>query len=275
MKPMKPKRGINMMLYVALLLLVVMLMVSLRTCSVRDPFGDIRRMPSQGDTLDVAIEYSPLSLYRYADTLGGFNYDALRSMVRQNGMALKFHPMVSLTQGMDGLESGLYDIIVADMPVTVDLQERFEYTEPIYLDRQVLVQRRDSTGALAINSQLDLAGKEVWVPANSPIEGRIRNLSSEIGDTIIVSSDEEYGPEQLFLLTAAGEIDLSVVNERVARIMAKDYENIDISTDVSFTQFQAWLMRKEEPALADSLNAMIRRFKVSPEYDALIKRYFK
>lgn len=272
---MKPKRGINMMLYVALLLLVVMLMVSLRTCSVRDPFGDIRRMPSQGDTLDVAIEYSPLSLYRYADTLGGFNYDALRSMVRQNGMALKFHPMVSLTQGMDGLESGLYDIIVADMPVTVDLQERFEYTEPIYLDRQVLVQRRDSTGALAINSQLDLAGKEVWVPANSPIEGRIRNLSSEIGDTIIVSSDEEYGPEQLFLLTAAGEIDLSVVNERVARIMAKDYENIDISTDVSFTQFQAWLMRKEEPALADSLNAMIRRFKVSPEYDALIKRYFK
>lgn len=275
MKPLKPKRGINMMLYVALLLLVVMLMVSLRTCSVRDPFGDIRRMPSQGDTLDVAIEYSPLSLYRYADTLGGFNYDALRSMVRQNGMALKFHPMVSLTQGMDGLESGLYDIIVADMPVTVDLQERFEYTEPIYLDRQVLVQRRDSTGALAINSQLDLAGKEVWVPANSPIEGRIRNLSSEIGDTIIVSSDEEYGPEQLFLLTAAGEIDLSVVNERVARIMAKDYENIDISTDVSFTQFQAWLMRKEEPALADSLNAMIRRFKVSPEYDALIKRYFK
>lgn len=275
MKPLKPKRGINMMLYVALLLLVVLLMVSLRTCSVRDPFGDIRRMPSQGDTLDVAIEYSPLSLYRYADTLGGFNYDALRSMVRQNGMALKFHPMVSLTQGMDGLESGLYDIIVADMPVTVDLQERFEYTEPIYLDRQVLVQRRDSTGALAINSQLDLAGKEVWVPANSPIEGRIRNLSSEIGDTIIVSSDEEYGPEQLFLLTAAGEIDLSVVNERVARIMAKDYENIDISTDVSFTQFQAWLMRKEEHALADSLNAMIRRFKASPEYDTLIKRYFK
>ncbi len=275
MKPLKPKRGINMMLYVALLLLVVLLMVSLRTCSVRDPFGDIRRMPSQGDTLDVAIEYSPLSLYRYADTLGGFNYDALRSMVRQNGMALKFHPMVSLTQGMDGLESGLYDIIVADMPVTVDLQERFEYTEPIYLDRQVLVQRRDSTGTLAINSQLDLAGKEVWVPANSPIEGRIRNLSSEIGDTIIVSSDEEYGPEQLFLLTAAGEIDLSVVNERVARIMAKDYENIDISTDVSFTQFQAWLMRKEEHALADSLNAMIRRFKASPEYDTLIKRYFK
>lgn len=113
------------------------------------------------------------------------------------------------------------------------------------------------------------------MPANSPIEGRIRNLSSEIGDTIIVSSDEEYGPEQLFLLTAAGEIDLSVVNERVARIMAKDYENIDISTDVSFTQFQAWLMRKEEHALADSLNAMIRRFKASPEYDTLIKRYFK
>ncbi len=265
-----------MALYLALLLFAVLAMVSIRTCSSSSKsWRGYLSEHSDGDTIDVAIEYSPLSLYRYADTLGGFNYDILRSIMTENRVRFKFHPMVSLSRGLEGLEDGTFDVIVADMPMSADFMENFVYTEPVYLDRQVLVQLRDSTGRKPIESQLDLAGKEVWVPANSPIGSRIRNLASEIGDTIIVMQDDEYGSEQLFLLTATGEIGLSVVNERVAKALVKDYPNVDIGTDVSFTQFQSWLMRKDDGAMTDSINSMIVRFKNSDVYKSLVKRYFK
>ena len=63
---LKPK----MTVYVGLLVVAVGMMVWLNRCSQAAPDGFVK---SQGDTLDVAIEYSPLSLYTYDDTLGGFN----------------------------------------------------------------------------------------------------------------------------------------------------------------------------------------------------------
>ncbi len=273
LKPMKPRMSV----YTLLLLAAVCLMWMLRECSAPHPLSHAERRPSGGDTIDVAIEYSPLALYTYGDTLGGFGYDMLRLMAEAEGMALKFHPLVTLNEAMEGLHEGYYDVIVADAPMTSEYQEYFEYTEPVYLDRQVLVQLRDSAGVLPVSTQLDLASKEVWVTANSPIIGRIRNLSAEIGDTIIVRQDEEYGAEQLFILTAAGEIPRAVINERTARRLAADYDDmdVDISTSVSFTQFQSWVVGKDNKALCDTLNAMIVRFKNSDGYGILAGKYLE
>ena len=56
-----------------------------------------------------------MSLYRYDDTLGGFNYDVIREIARQKGLPLKFHPLTNISQGLDGLDSHKYDILVADV----------------------------------------------------------------------------------------------------------------------------------------------------------------
>lgn len=273
LKPMKPRMSV----YALLLLAVVCLMWMLRECSAPHPLSQGERRPSGGDTIDVAIEYSPLALYTYQDTLGGFGYDMLRLMAAAEGIPVKFHPLVTLREAMEGLHEGYYDVIVADAPMTSEYQEYFTYTEPVYLDRQVLVQRRDSVGSLPVASQLDLASKEVWVTANSPIIGRIRNLSAEIGDSIIVRQDQEYGAEQLFILTATGEIPRAVINERTARKLAADYDDmdVDISTSVSFTQFQSWVVGKDNKALCDTLNEMIVRFKNSDEYRILAEKYLE
>ena len=101
----------------------------------------------------------------------------------------------------------------------------------------------------------------------------MRNLSHEIGDTIIIRHDSIRSAEQLFMLTAMGKIPRAVINEAKATLLAKDYPEVDISTPVSFTQFQSWVVNKSDSVLADTLDAQIRRFKETPEYEALVRRY--
>lgn len=258
----------SLKILLTLLVAAIAAMILLRECSTKVRDNTRRFYPGVGDTVNVAIEYSPLSLYRYDDTLGGFNYDLLRMVMAREGMKLKFYPVASLDGALEGLENGNFDIVVADIPVTAGFKAKYRFTEPVYLDRQILVSH-DST----VHSQLDLAGKTVYVPSGSPAADRLRNLSHEIGDTIFVVEDSGYGAEQLFTLTAVGEIPLAVVNRATAVRLAADYPDTDISTPISFTQFQSWVMSRDSTAKADSIDAAIHRFKDTQEYRTLLRRY--
>ncbi|MBD5317670.1 MAG: transporter substrate-binding domain-containing protein [Bacteroides sp.] len=259
-----PRGGILL----SLTLIAVGLIVSIRQCSSPIPSNGYEFIRGGGDTINVAIDYSPMSLYRYGDSLAGFNYEMMKEMAALYGDNVKFYPIASINEALDELKRGKYDVVISDLPVTASRRESFRFTEPVYLDKQVLISR-DTT----IRSRLDLAGKEVWAIKGSPAEERLHNLSREIGDTIIVRHDSIGSAEQLFMLTAMGQVDRAVINEAKAMHLAKDYPDVDISTPVSFTQFQSWVVNKDNPALADTLDAQIRRFKQTPQYSALIDRY--
>lgn len=226
-------------------------MVALSRCD--KPKAVAKILPSGGDTLDVAIEYSPISYYTYADTLGGFHYDLLRLVSAVAKRPMKFHPIVTLSKGLDGLENGTYDVLVAQFPTTAQNRTRFCFTQPVLIDQQVLVQRRPAT----ISSQLQLAGDTVHVVKGSPMVERIAGLSREIGDTIHVVTDDTYGPEQLVMMVAAADIKLAVVNKSIALAIARQLDNIDVSLDISLSQFQAWTLAKQNTALRDSLDTWL------------------
>ncbi|MDE5822706.1 MAG: transporter substrate-binding domain-containing protein [Paramuribaculum sp.] len=257
---------------IGLLFFVIILMVLLRTCSISFPGSDKKR--SGGDTIDIAIEYGPLSLYRYDDTLGGFAYDILRHIEEQEGMRFKFHPVMTLKEALKGIDKGYYRMVVTAMPINADLRKRYSTTLPVFLDRQVLVQMKSDQDSDFVRSQLDLAGKRVYVMAGSPVAERLHNLASEIGDTIYVFEDPLYGSEQLFILAATGEIPRAVVTERTAKSLIDYYPEADISTAVSFTQFQRWLLSPEDSLLCNRFDSIINVYKDKPFYKRLEKRYF-
>lgn len=272
MKPFKLKIG-NAVVYILLLCLAILAMYSMHRCSMS---ADKEALPSSsgGDTIDVAIEYSPLSFYTYNDTLGGFNYDLLKLLAEKHGLVLKFHPVVSLSNALKHIDKNTYDILAAELPVTSDYKDRYSLLEPVLLDKRVLVQLKDSvTGDVRIKSQLDLANDSVWIVDGSSVKGRIENLGREIGDTIYIKSDPEYGSEYLFLMTALGEIKQAVISERVAKAMADEYPQVDVSTGISFNQFQSWVASNRRPELKDSLNRWIADIKLTPEYKELERRY--
>lgn len=271
----KKKRGLQSMFHgpragilLSLMLIAVGLIVSVRECSTPMPSNGYEYVRGRGDTINVAIDYSPMSLYRFGDSLAGFNYEMMKDMAAMYGDNVKFYPIASVNEALDELKAGKYDVVISDLPVTASRRESFRFTEPVYLDKQVLISR-DTT----VKSRLDLGGKEIWSLEGSPAAERLHNLAREIGDTIIMRHDSIRSAEQLFMLTAMGKIPFAVINSAKAIHLAKDYPDVDVTTPVSFTQFQSWVVNKDNPALADTLDSQIRRFKQTSQYKDLIDRY--
>jgi ABC-type amino acid transport substrate-binding protein len=120
----------------------------------------------------------------------------------------------------------------------------------------------------------DLAGKTLYIVSDAPTRLRIHNLSREIGDTIYIQEEKTYGAEQLIMMVATGEIDLAVCDKAIAQQMSKDYPQIDCNTDISFTQFQSWALRKDDSILLDSLNKWISEIQKEDKYKKLYNSYF-
>ena len=263
------KKG-SIAIYLMLLVVTLLSMVALKNC---DRFLG-QKSDKSAPELVVAMEYAPLSCYTYDDTLGGFSYDLLRMVARYAGLKPVYQPMVTLSTSLEQLKNGSYRMVCAEFPVTKETKQEYLFTNPIYIDRQVLVQRKQDDGSVAVKSLLDLAQDTVWVVDGSSIQTRLSNLSREIGDTIYVKTDKEYGAEQLFMRVASGEIKQAVMNEGVASVLAKRYPDVDISTAISFSQFQSWVLRKGDEAFCDSINSWLEAVKATHGYRILYNRYF-
>lgn len=268
MKPIKPKKG-NVLVYILLLVAVLALMFSIKQCS-HSTAGHYEQ-PAGGDTINVAIELSPTAIKTDGDTLSGFHYELLQDFARQKNVNVRFFGFANLQTAIDGLNNGRYDLIVSDIPTTSKLKSDYLFTDPIYVDRRVLVKQvsNDTTPF----SQIKLAGDTIYVAAGAPASDRLANLSREIGDTIYVIEDPDYGPEQLALLVALGEIKQAVVGEEIARHIAKDYPNLDISNAVSFNQFQSWMTTPANQELCDSINSWFATYSRSDRFKELKEKY--
>lgn len=253
--PLKSKRIAVPLL---MLLAAIFVMIMLRECShPRGNAFDVKAGHSLGDTLDVAIEMSRTCYAVRGDSVYGDAYEHLQAISAKHGVPMKFHPFVPLSYALSGLDDGAFDLVVGSMPATAEIRSRYLTTDPLLTDREVLVQLRDTVPGAMVERPSDLAGKEVWIASDSPFATRLRNLASEIGDTIYVHSEPGYSSEYLVILTAKGEIPRAVVNESLARKMQEMYPEIDITVAVSFTQFQSWLLRGDRTGLRDSINSWI------------------
>ncbi len=222
--------------------------------------------------LRMVTDYTPLSYYLEGDSLTGFDYHLARMVERRSGIAIEIIPEVNLSKSIEGLKQGQYDIIARQLPVTSAIKEELSFTIPIQLNRQVLVQRKNE-GSL-IRNQLELAGKTLHIISDAPTRLRINNLAQEIGDTIYIQEEQTYGAEQLIMMVATGEIEFAVCDKAIAQQMSKDYPQLDCNTDISFTQFQSWALRKNDTELLDSLNRWISDIQQEDKYKQLYDTYF-
>lgn len=250
-----PQKKGSASLYLLLLIAVAPVMAMLKECSSKQ-LPPRSELLAGGDTVNVAIEISPMGVTMRGDSLGGVYYTMLQQIANEHGMPLKFHPFTQLETALRGLDEGRYRLVVSDIPATTELKQRYLFVDPVGIDRQVLVQRRDTINdSITITTQFGLANQQVVLPKGSPFISRLRNLSHEIGDTIYIVEDSAYSSEQLVILTALGELPRVVVSERVATPMLERYPQLDASIGISFNQFHGWVLAHSDSTLRDTLSA--------------------
>lgn len=264
-------------LYLALLAVAVAVMVGLKQCTT-GASSDNADAEVDSLALRVAIEYSPLAVEARGDTLAGFGYELIRALEADTAFGrVKFFPVASARSALADLDSGLYDMVVAELPMTAVMKRKYLFSKPVYLDRQVLVQPLDSLGNPLVADQLDLGHRRVAVAKGSAAETRLHSLAREIGDSILIEPDSIYGPEQLVMLVNAGERPMAVVNAALAHKLAPQFPQLDMNLDISLTQFQAWVVSRR-PSLRGrnvgaSFDSALTRFMASPAYTELLNRY--
>lgn len=265
--------------YICLLGIVLVMMASLYSyLQSKEPLPprDYPEIKEEG-ILRVMMEYNPSDYYVEDDTILGFQYELCQAIARLSGMEVQIHLEMSLEKSFEMLDQQQVDVIARNIPITSESKETHLFTDPIILNKQVLVQRtaKANQGQSPIRNQIHLGKKKLYIPKNSPALLRIKNLEHEIGDTIYIEEDELYSDEQLIIQVAKGDIDFAVCNQQNAERMAKQYPEIDIQTDISFTQLQSWAVRMESPILLDSLNHWLDTLKKNGLYDKVYNRYYK
>ena len=256
--------------YGVLLVAALFLMVMLHTVSRKAGLALPRDFPqiAKSGELNIVTDYNPIGYHVSGDTVAGFQYGLIKALERDWKLKVNIFLENSLDENLLGLEQGKYDIVARNIPVNTHLRRQFGFTGSINLNKQVLVQRK----LAPIRQHLDLAKKTIHVHKDSPVILRLQNLSHEIGDTIFVVQNDLYETEQLVMMVAGGDIDFTVCDEVLARKLAQEMPEIDVDTDISFTQLESWAVRKDSPVLLDSLNAWFSRVLTPASAHSLSRR---
>lgn len=228
---------------------------------------------------------SSTSFYIYKGDSLGYEYELLNSFAKEIGVEL--HMVIA--KNMDGIFDQLrgceVDIIAANLTVTQERSSLVDFSDPLMLVPQVLIQRKPEgwenmsqaeRDKKFIRNTIDLSGKYVVVRKGSSFYSRLKSLSEEIGEKInIIEAPGEVNTEQLISMVANGQIDYTIADQNVALNNQTYYSNIDVEMPISFPQKIAWAVRKDSPDLLTALNSWMAKRKDSNNNTELYTKYFK
>jgi len=146
-------------------------------------YKDIDSIKTEG-TLKALINYSSTSYFIYKGNPMGFEYELLKKYSDYIGVELEVIPIENMDSVFVDLNKGVGDIVAANLTITQERLQEIEFTEPIIITKQVLVQRKpDNWKQLSkkniqkelLQSPLDLVDKTIIVREGSSFYTRLKN----------------------------------------------------------------------------------------------------
>jgi len=271
-----------------LIVVTLILLVSFNTCRKKEKesftkLNTLEKIKKRGSLIAV-MDFNSTNYFIYRGEPMGYQYELLRLLAKHLDVKLEVIPENNVDKNFKMLQDNTCDIIAINLAITKERSKIIDYTYPHSQTYQVLVQRKPENWrslskknleAKLIRNQLDLAGKVVYVQKGTSYAQRIKNLSDEIGDSIIIIEKADVEVEELVELVANGEIDYTVTDENVALVNQIYYPILDVQTAVSFPQNLAWGIRKGDDEFKKVVDEWLKKFKKTRKYTAIYNKYFK
>jgi membrane-bound lytic murein transglycosylase F len=217
-----------------------------------------------------------MTYFIYKSEPKGYEYELLSSFA--DSYRLKINIKTAENEGRlsEMLLNGEGDLIVYNLPITIEGKANLLYCGRQVINEQVLIQKPDKENAL-LKDVTELIGKEVWVIHDSKYYRRLKNLNDELGGGINIRTIDKdtITTEDLIEMVSKGEIPYTVSDADMAALNKTYYNNINISLVISHPQRSSWATRKSAPALASAINKWFEENQNNPRYKRIIKRYFE
>ncbi|MDR0422189.1 MAG: transglycosylase SLT domain-containing protein [Proteiniphilum sp.] len=230
----------------------------------------------QADTLRILTLNTSTTYFIYRDQPVGYHYEMINDFCRHHSLV----PEVTIAENTDAMLRMLLDkeadLIACNMPVINALKDSVRYCGLQQISHQALVQRAERGDAL-LTDVTGLIGKRVTVTSRSKYCDRMKNLNDELGGGIIIDTvdSDTIAVEDLIRMVSRGEIAYTVADKDLAMLNLTYFGNLNVDLPVSFDQRASWVVRKDTPLLADSLDGWIRNRSSKPAFRRIIKRYFE
>ena len=245
---------------------------------------DLEAIKKDG-VLKALVVYSSTSYFLYKGQAMGFEYELLKRLAEHLDLKLEIVVSTDLDSEFEVLNRGDVDLIAHGMAITNQRKDEVNFTEYLYLTKQVLVQkkpdnyRKISWGALQkqlIHDPIELIDDTVSIRRNSNYYERLISLSNEIGGNIVIDTlDSQLSTDEIIKMVANGEIKYTIADENLAKINASYNPILKIDIPISFSQRIAWVTRKKSPEFKAVINDWIRSERKEATNYVIYNKYFK
>ncbi|MDR0333681.1 MAG: transglycosylase SLT domain-containing protein [Dysgonamonadaceae bacterium] len=230
----------------------------------------------ENDTLRVLTLNTSTSFFIYRDQPMGYHYEMISDFCLQHNLVPEIIIAHNASALLQMLLNGEGDVVAYNIPVTNALRDSIIYCGLEQISHQVLVQRAGQRDTI-LTDVTKLIGKTVTVIDNSKYHDRIVNLNNELGGGIIIEtiSRDTVVVEDLIRMVSNGVIRYTIADDYLARANQTYFRNLNVDLALSFDQRSSWIVQKNTPILADSLNSWFERANNRPIFQRITKRYFE
>ncbi len=249
--------------------------------SVDRDLEDIRK----DGVLRALVVYSSTSYFLYKGQAMGFEYELLNQLADHLDLKLELVVSRDLDSEFEVLNRGDVDLIAHSMTITNQRKWEVDFTEYLFLTKQVLVQKKpDNYRKLSyralkkqvIHDPVELIGDTVSIRRNSAYYERILSLSNEIGGDIFIDTlDSHLSTGEIIDLVADGKIKYTIADENLAKINASNRPILKIDVPISLSQRIAWVTRKKSKKFRAEVNKWIKSQRKKTNFNVLYNKYFK
>ncbi len=211
------------------------------------------------------------SYYLGADGPTGPEYELVRQFSEFLGLRLEIEVADAFGQLSGMLESGLGDLIAANLTRT-QLRERTFNFGPDYLETQILALHR--RGSEQPDNFADLVGKKIMVIAGSSYEEALREARLQ-HPQLTWEPRDDVGIEDLLLALEDGAIDITLIDSNIYSINQPFYPNVREAFTVSESVPHAWAFPAgSDDSLADQARAFMLQADDDGRLAALMDQFY-
>ena len=245
---------------------------------------DLDAIKEEG-VLRAMVVYSSTSYFLYRGQAMGFEYELLQLLAKDLNLELEIVVSGDLDSEFEVLNRGDVDLIAHGMTVTNHRKWEVDFTEYLFLTRQVLVQKKPNNfrrlswkklDRALIHNPIELIGDTVSIRRNSAYYERLQSLSNEIGGHIYIDTlDSKLSTGEIMDMVAEGKIKYTIADENLAKINASHRPILNIDVPISLSQRIAWVTRKKSKDFREVVNEWIRKERKTTRFRVIYNKYFK
>lgn len=246
--------------------------------------GLLKDIKTRG-TLVALVDDNPFNYFEFEGESQGFQYDLLKMLAEHLGVKLEVVVEPNVYKALQYIQQRRVDIIAMELPRINDGNFDLAYTDPLYYDYQVLVQKKPDNwfrmkrssdiNKLLVKDISELKNKKISIPANKQAQFYLSDIQHLTANQANLEATNFSSISSLIADVAKGKTDYCLAYEKTAQAMSLTYSDIDINTRVSPRIGISWIVRKGAVNLLEETNQWISDNNQTAEFRRLKTKYFR